>query len=383
MRAPLLTLPLLPLLSAALLPAQTTRYRDQVFTAAQVTTNLTYGSAVNRWTNQTETLLLDLYQPRGDTETSRPALVYVHGGGFVGGDKGAPQGAALVLEFVRRGYVGISINYRLQPPNTPITQQTVTDAKEDCKAAIRWLRRNATTFGIDVDRIASIGSSAGAFTVLEAAYVDGEGNSGNPGFRSDVRCVVDLWGRLWDLNTLTAGEPPVFIAHGVNDTTVLYRHATDLAARAALVNVPHELHPLQGGHAPWNLIPPLIPDLTAFLYEHLALGQRSALVARPGATSPGTLGLDAFSVAGDTILPLVAAARVDTPIPPFGTLCLDPLTLLDLPAMQLPGSPRLPTTLLSYPVPAGYSGLTVYFQLAAFSKSGPRWLSNCAAVRFP
>lgn len=51
--------------------------------------------------------------------------------------------------------------------------------------------------------------------------------------------------------------------------------------------------------------------------------------------------------------------------------------------MQLPGSPRLPTTLLSYPVPAGYSGLTVYFQLAAFSKSGPRWLSNCAAVRFP
>ena len=60
------------------------RYRDQVFSAVTVTNNVTYGSAVNL-SGQTITLQLDMYQPSGDTVTSRPAIVWVHGGSFSGG----------------------------------------------------------------------------------------------------------------------------------------------------------------------------------------------------------------------------------------------------------------------------------------------------------
>ena len=62
----------------------TLRYRDTVFSAVTVTSNLQYGSAVNQ-SGVNQALLLDLRQPTGDNRTSRPAIVFVHGGGFSGG----------------------------------------------------------------------------------------------------------------------------------------------------------------------------------------------------------------------------------------------------------------------------------------------------------
>src|SRR5690242_608838 len=62
------------------------RYRDAIFNTVTVTTNVTYGSAVNL-ENQTITLHLDMYQPAGDTVTSRPAIVWVHGGSFCCGNR--------------------------------------------------------------------------------------------------------------------------------------------------------------------------------------------------------------------------------------------------------------------------------------------------------
>src|SRR5688500_16415865 len=62
------------------------RYRDQVFTEVDKVANVTYGSAVDQ-TGATVTLKLDVYTPRGDTVTSRPAVVWVHGGSFCCGDK--------------------------------------------------------------------------------------------------------------------------------------------------------------------------------------------------------------------------------------------------------------------------------------------------------
>src|SRR3954451_3671776 len=57
------------------------RYRDAVFTDVTKTSNLQYGSATNV-NGETENLLLDLYQPTGDTVDARPAIIWVHGGGF-------------------------------------------------------------------------------------------------------------------------------------------------------------------------------------------------------------------------------------------------------------------------------------------------------------
>src|SRR3954451_24252041 len=69
------------------------RYRDQVFSGASVTKDITYGSATGIG-GSAETLKLDLYQPTGDTIAKRPALVWVHGGGFTMGDKGSGAGKA-------------------------------------------------------------------------------------------------------------------------------------------------------------------------------------------------------------------------------------------------------------------------------------------------
>ncbi|MBM4063389.1 MAG: alpha/beta hydrolase, partial [Planctomycetes bacterium] len=148
-------LPALCLLTFPVL-AQTTRYRDLVFAAYDRNTAIAYGSAVNRFTHQTETLLLDLYQPRGDTDGSRPAIVVVHGGGFVGGSRGASQMVQLGADLARRGYVARSIDYRLAPSGNPITAQVIEDAGHDCKAAVRWLRANAASLRLDQGRIAAI-----------------------------------------------------------------------------------------------------------------------------------------------------------------------------------------------------------------------------------
>jgi acetyl esterase/lipase len=67
------------------------RYRDPVFSSVNVTNDLTYGASPG--TNPV-TLELDLYQPAGDTLAKRPALVWVHGGGFTMGDKASARSKA-------------------------------------------------------------------------------------------------------------------------------------------------------------------------------------------------------------------------------------------------------------------------------------------------
>ena len=62
------------------------RYRDAIFTEVEKTADLTYGKAA-RLSGSIQTLKLDLYQPKGDTVTKRPAIVWVHGGGFKNGNK--------------------------------------------------------------------------------------------------------------------------------------------------------------------------------------------------------------------------------------------------------------------------------------------------------
>lgn len=367
--------------------AQTTRYRDAVFPRAAVTRDLAYGSAVNRYTKQRETLRLDLYQPAGDTAPARPAVVIVHGGGFHTGDKGGRQFRLLGEDFARRGFVAISINYRLKPQRVPISRQHATDAAHDLKAAVRWLRKNRTSLRVNSDRIGCLGSSAGAITCCEAAYVPGEGNSGNPGYSSRVHAVVDLWGRLWDVNEMQRGEPPVQIIHGTKDPVVSYAYALALKARADQVGVPAELHPVQGaGHAPWSsyFARYHVPHVVAFLWEHLRLGQLSGLRARPGYRSPGSLTIDGFGVARDLSILMAGARRTAIPLGELGVWCLDPGSpVVALATRALPATPRLPTLSATLAVPAGLGGRTVYWQAAHLRPSHtPRTLTNCVATTF-
>lgn len=257
-------------------PVGPTRYADTVFASATTETGIQYGASVPFGGTSAAPLLLDLYAPAGDTASARPVLVWIHGGGFVSGTRTDGQIPRLARSMALRGYVSVSISYRLRSPGAFNADQNggIRDAVHDARAAVRWVRANAVAQRLDPTRIAFVGSSAGGITALFGAYEDvwGAGASGNPGFSSEVKAVVDFWGSLPAAadSVMQAGEPPLLIFHGTDDTTVLYVEALQLAARATQVGIPHRLVTLSGqGHAAWNNVALFESEMTPFLYQHL------------------------------------------------------------------------------------------------------------------
>ena len=217
----------------------TVRYRDPVFTEVAKTSDVTYGKAA-RISGSLQTLKLDVYQPVGDTVAKRPAIVWVHGGGFKNGDKSSPELVDQANVFAKMGYVNVSIDYRLSKGCAPFTDECIRGiemAYHDAQAAVRFLRANAATYKVDVDRIAIGGSSAGGITAYNVAYgSDKPGHSGNPGYSSKVNSAVSLSGA--SLTTKAdPGEPPTMDFHGDADQVVplSWNDSTMTDARAAKV----------------------------------------------------------------------------------------------------------------------------------------------------
>lgn len=204
------------------------RYRDEVFSGVTKTPDLTYGSAVDQY-GVTQALKLDMYRPTGDTVANRPAIVWVHGGSFSSGSKTSPELVDESNTFARKGYVNVSINYRLSHLGCiPVSAECITairDAWHDAQAAVRFLRANAATYGVDPTRIAIGGSSAGAITALNVLYGPDEvGSSGNPGYASTVRAAVSLSGASI-LTTPDPGEGPALFFHSTRDPLVSFSWA--------------------------------------------------------------------------------------------------------------------------------------------------------------
>jgi endonuclease/exonuclease/phosphatase family metal-dependent hydrolase/dienelactone hydrolase len=241
----------------------------------KVTRDIAYGAAPSLIDGTQETLRLDLYQPTGEGTALRPALVIVHGGGFTRGDKRNGALVSLARDAARRGYVAVSINYRLFETK-PTRPTEYLKPLADFKAAVRFVRKNAEAWGVDVDRVACLGSSAGAYLCLAGAYSDsGAGESGNPGLRDDVQAVVDLWGALRLTRAIEADEAPLLIIHGTEDTVVPFSAAEALRARAEEIGLPHVFLPLEGeGHSPWRAFARQCQEpMFEFLREHLKLSE--------------------------------------------------------------------------------------------------------------
>jgi para-nitrobenzyl esterase len=252
------------------------RYRDAVFTAVSTTHDVTYGSAVDQQ-GATVTLKLDVYRPTGDAVTDRPAIVWVHGGSFRAGDKTSPEIVDEATTFAKKGFVNVSINYRLSPNGcTTVTAECLTaivDAKHDAQAAVRFLRARADDYGVDEDRIAIGGTSAGAITALNVGYgPEDVGDSGNPGFASTVRAAVSLSGARI-LTTANPGEAAALLFHGTEDTLVPYQWALDTVAEAQAAGLLAFLTTFEGaGHVPYTQNRTTILDQTTnFLYWTLEL----------------------------------------------------------------------------------------------------------------
>jgi acetyl esterase/lipase len=132
-------------------------------------------------------LQLDLAQPEGPGPF--PAILCIHGGGFRAGKRESYD--ALCLTLAQKGYVAVTITYRLAPA-FPFPAAVL-----DSKAAVRWLRANAAKYHIDPTRIGVTGGSAGGhlaqFLGVTAGVKEFEGE-GNLEQSSAVNCVVNFYG---------------------------------------------------------------------------------------------------------------------------------------------------------------------------------------------
>jgi acetyl esterase/lipase len=247
------------LLSAETVPRppgpQPLRYRDPVFSSVGVSRDLTYGRAPDNQGNPVS-LKLDLYQPAGDQVGRRPAIVYVHGGGFSHGDKGA--GASFADYFAKRGFVVTSINYRLlAPPGCgghtdppPDCEAASLAAQHDAQAAVRWLRAKKAIRGIDPTRIAMAGSSAGAITSLLVDWRrEDPGTSGNPGYSSTIRAASSISGGTPTNDYISAEDGPAIFFHGTEDHTVPYDWAVSNYQAMRSLGISSVFHSFPGaGH---------------------------------------------------------------------------------------------------------------------------------------
>jgi poly(3-hydroxybutyrate) depolymerase len=224
-----------------------TRYRfTSAFESFEVTPDVVYGNAINS-TGLNQNLLVDIYEPVGDFSENRPLIIMAHGGFFIGGENDNPDVLPLCQDLTRMGYVVASITYRLgidnffDIPNALV--RSVWRGYHDGKAAVRYFRKTAAEddnpWGIDPNRIMIGGVSAGAFLGLHLAYVDEiseipeqidqtapgmagglEGESGNPGYSTEVLGVINVAGALKTADFISVGDEPLVSVHGTADGTV-------------------------------------------------------------------------------------------------------------------------------------------------------------------
>ena len=230
------------------------RYIKEIFNKVEITKDIVFAEVKNSQ-NKTKKLRLDLFQPKGDTLSKRPAIMFMIGGGFVTCNKSSMT--SMATTFAKRGYVTISIEYRTNAnagsqnilSNEEFGNKVILDAQHDAQAGIRWLRANATKYKIDQDTIIAAGASAGGVLALQVTYnYEDTGDSGNAGYSSNTSAAVSLKGALLDpLHLMLAGDPPLIMFHGTKDTTVPYSLAVATKERAEALQIPIEFYPYEGG----------------------------------------------------------------------------------------------------------------------------------------
>jgi dienelactone hydrolase len=283
--------------AAALVACQPagTRYVDQVFGGADATSDVRYATATDLVSGAPRDLTLDWFEPRGDPSSSRPVVVWIHGGGFRGGTKAAT--AEVASAYARRGYVTLSIDYRLDPGNRcqDVQDGKITDpaqydlerarceraiiaAQHDAQGAIRWARGNAGALGIDRARIGVAGFSAGAVTAVHVAQrSEDPGDVGDHDGRvSTVRAGLAASGCNYDPDSIAAGDAPVFLLASEDDGAVPFScvRQTERLSRAAGTDVGTRYYLDEGTHAKAlydKYRADVDADWTAFLVDHLDL----------------------------------------------------------------------------------------------------------------
>lgn len=185
-------------------------------------------------------LKLHVFHPDGFTASDkRPVMIAIHGGGWTGGD--ARRFYPFAATFQELGMVGISIEYRLLKKGTT----TVFDCVKDGRSAVRYVRAHAEELGIDPNRIAVCGGSAGGHVAASTAMFDRVNEEGED---TSVSCVPNAlvlyypvidtsedgygrakigkrWRELSPAHQVKGGLPPTIVFHGTGDATTPFKGA--------------------------------------------------------------------------------------------------------------------------------------------------------------
>ena len=214
---------------------------------------------------QTVDLTMDIFTPDDGGAKNRAAVIVAHGGAFIAGAKDDDQKSIAYCDsLAARGFVTASIQYRLgvtatgkvsiasfYPEITLAGDLTVSERDyaravyrgvQDINAAVRFLRANATEYGIDPERIYVLGNSAGAIMAIENIYANSEtdfpdyvfenenaydigglNDYGEQGVDFHANGAVALWGATHNPKILGYNKTPVFLAHGSADDIVLFK----------------------------------------------------------------------------------------------------------------------------------------------------------------
>lgn len=252
--------------------------------------NVVIGKAGNR------DLEADIFQPP-KKEKNRPAVLIVHGGGWLEGDKTQLRGYGILLS--RLGFVCMCNSYRL-------SDEAIWPAQiQDVNCAVRYLRANAKDLGVDPDRIGITGNSAGGHLSLMAAAEgypeEFEGDGGNNHITSQIKAVCAIYppttiknlthidplenaflmlmgkkaeqleyDKASPMSYINENYPPTMLIHGSSDSVVKLRDSKDLYEALIAANRPAELHIFSEEEHAFDGDPPygrVVADLQALFFN--------------------------------------------------------------------------------------------------------------------
>ncbi|MCL6518410.1 MAG: alpha/beta hydrolase [Armatimonadetes bacterium] len=253
---------------------------------------------------------LDILRLKKPSKDPMPVIVWIHGGGFRGGSK--TSGYPRLIRFVRRGYLGVTIDYRFS------TEKIFPAQIHDCKCAIRFLRAHSKKYNLDPERIGVWGASAGGYLVSMLGTTGGieefEGNGGWQEYSSRVQAVVDFYGMtdflaieelvkqgkaterfmihdgkdsasgllggpFWENPELcrkaspttyaSKDDPPFYIFHGDNDPLTPHSQSQLLHDVLRKAGVDSHIYIVKGGKHGWPSRPDVDEKIDAFFDKHL------------------------------------------------------------------------------------------------------------------
>lgn len=252
-----------------------TRYIDDVFSEVELISDVPFAVSIDRGGND-QTLLFDLYQPKGDTDAARPLIILCSEGSFLRNDKADAYIVDYAERMVKKGYVVASIQYRIGwTLPTPLVSTAEDNARniipaawraiQDFKASVRFFKKSIVADGnpykIDPSLIIGGGFGAGAYLPMNSQTIDrgveftyesmlkknentgipdGTGpyidtnltglggifdkSNGSPGYSSDVPLCLIYSGAMIDTAMFEVGSNPMMISvHGIEDETTPYK----------------------------------------------------------------------------------------------------------------------------------------------------------------